>query len=154
MPAAGPGGCWGFAILPEQDAARPEAQAIAMARALLIFQDNQTLLDMLEPGYSAKLRHCGHLHRINISSMHEQLQQPNISAPSCCAEGCGRCQRIACPASAADEDAAYRETPRQMADGLSQVISPAAWPFTLLIAVPWRRSLSLSRFKTGRGGCW
>ena len=49
-------------------------------------QDNETLLKILVAVYSAKLRHCNRVHRINIASMSEQLAEPRISARYCKSE--------------------------------------------------------------------
>ena len=43
-------------------------------------QDNETLLTILASGYSAKLRHCGRVHRINIASMSEQIDDDLVIA--------------------------------------------------------------------------
>ena len=105
----------------------PEAEAIAMASAMfgealniqvllehllghavdvVFHQDNETLLKVLVAGYSAKLRHCNRVHRINIASMSEQLAEPHISARYCKSED-------------------------QVSNGLTKIIAPAEWPRTL-----------------------
>ena len=40
-------------------------------------QDNQAAIAVLQAGYSAKLRHVGRVHRVNIASIHEQLVEEN-----------------------------------------------------------------------------
>ncbi|CAE7489935.1 unnamed protein product [Symbiodinium natans] len=105
----------------------PEAEAIAMASAMfgealniqvmmehllgraidvVFHQDNETLLKVLATGYSAKLRHCNRVHRVNIASMSEQLESPQVTAVYCKSES-------------------------QIANGLTKVIPPAEWPHTL-----------------------
>ena len=105
----------------------PEAEAIAMVSAMfgealniqvllehllghavdvVFHQDNETLLKVLVSGYSAKLRHCNRVHRINIASMSEQLAEPHISARYCKSED-------------------------QVSNGLTKIIAPAEWPRTL-----------------------
>ena len=105
----------------------PEAEAIAMASAMfgealniqvllehllghavdvVFHQDNETLLKVLVAGYSAKLRHCNRVHRINIASMSEQLAEPHISAR-------------------------YGKSEDQVSNGLTKIIAPAEWPRTL-----------------------
>ena len=105
----------------------PEAEAVAMASAMfsealniqvllehllghainvVFHQDNETLLKVLVAGYSAKLRHCNRVHRINIASMREQLALPHVSACYCKSED-------------------------QVANGLTKIIAPADWPCTL-----------------------
>ncbi|CAE7197419.1 unnamed protein product [Symbiodinium natans] len=105
----------------------PEAEAIAMASAMfgealniqvmmehllgraidvVFHQDNETLLKVLATGYSAKLRHCNRVHRVNVASMSEQLESPQVTAVYCKSES-------------------------QIANGLTKVIPPAEWPHTL-----------------------
>ena len=38
-------------------------------------QDNPAAITVMITGYSAKLRHCGRVHRVNVASTHEQLEQ-------------------------------------------------------------------------------
>ena len=38
-------------------------------------QDNQAAITVIQSGYSAKLRHAGRVHRVNVTSIHEQLDQ-------------------------------------------------------------------------------
>ena len=71
-------------------------------------QDNETLLKVLASGYSAKLRHCNRVHRVNIASMSEQLESPQVTAVYCKSES-------------------------QIASGLTKVILPAEWPHTLAL---------------------
>ena len=79
----------------------PEAEAIAMAAAMfseainaktflqhllgfncktVYHQDNEALLKILAAGYSPKLRHCGRVHRVNIASMSEELDEDRVEA--------------------------------------------------------------------------
>ncbi|CAE7244859.1 RPS6KA5 [Symbiodinium natans] len=73
---------------------------------VVFHQDNETLLKVLATGYSAKLRHCNRVHRVNIASMSEQLESPQVTAVYCKSES-------------------------QIANGLTKVIPPAEWPHTL-----------------------
>ena len=38
-------------------------------------QDNQAAITVIQSGYSAKIRHAGRVHRVNVTSIHEQLDQ-------------------------------------------------------------------------------
>ena len=101
----------------------PEAEAIAMSGAMFseaintqtllqhllgfnvattYHQDNEAVLRILASGYSAKLRHCGRVHRINVAAMSEQLTSENITAQYC-------------------------PTQEQIANGFTKVIAPAEW---------------------------
>ena len=101
----------------------PEAEAIAMASALfgetlniqetvslllqqsvpVVFeQDNEALIKILKTGYSAKLRHVGRVHRINVASMTEVLSGDDISCRYC-------------------------HTKDQIANGLTKIIVPSEW---------------------------
>ncbi|CAE6921679.1 RE1 [Symbiodinium sp. CCMP2592] len=101
----------------------PEAEAISMASALFgetlnvqetvslllqqsipaVFeQDNEALIKILKAGYSAKLRHMGRVHRINVASMAEVLAGDDISCRYC-------------------------HTKDQIANGLTKVIVPCEW---------------------------
>ena len=100
-----------------------EAEAISMASALfgetlniqetvslllqqsvpVVFeQDNEALIKILKAGYSAKLRHMGRVHRINVASMSEVLAGDDISCRYC-------------------------HTKDQIANGLTKVIVPGEW---------------------------
>ena len=46
-------------------------------------QDNEAVIRILASGYSAKLRHSGRVHRINIAAMSEQLASENVTAVYC-----------------------------------------------------------------------
>ena len=70
-------------------------------------QDNETLLTILASGYSAKLWHCGRVHRINIASMSEQIEDDLVVATYC-------------------------PTKEQIANGLTKVINACEWP-TMLV---------------------
>ena len=69
-------------------------------------QDNQAAITVVQSGYSAKLRHAGRVHRVNVASTHEQLDQ-----------------------GAFDFD--YGETTAQLANGFTKVIGQAEWQQTL-----------------------
>ena len=106
----------------------PEAEMIAVASAMfsevinlqtfletackdpvpMIFhQDNETVLTILKSGYSAKLRHLGRVHRVDVASMSEILEQESYSAQ-------------------------YINSKDQLANGLTKVIPPAEWPAMLV----------------------
>ena len=106
----------------------PEAEMIAMASAMfsevinlqtfletvckdpvpMIFhQDNETVLTILKSGYNPKLRHLGRVHRVNVASMTEILEQEKFSAQ-------------------------YINSKDQLANGLTKVIPPAEWPSMLV----------------------
>ena len=106
----------------------PEAELIAMSTAMFteVFnvqtmlehlmqrpvpvnyrQDNQAVVQILETGYSAKLRHAPRVHRVNVSSVHEVLQDEHMHAVW------------------------YTQTSEQIANGLTKVITPAEWPAML-----------------------
>ena len=101
----------------------PEAECIAMASALFgdvinlqtflqgalrspvpvkFYQDNQTVLKILETGYSAKLRHLPRVHKVNIASMSEIFEDPEYSAE-------------------------YIRSNEQVANGLTKIIAPIEW---------------------------
>ena len=105
----------------------PEAEAISMASALFgetlnvqdtlqmllqkpvpvtFEQDNEALIKILKSGYSFKLRHMGRVHRINIASMSELLNQDNVLCNYC-------------------------DTKSQIANGLTKVIAPCDWSHML-----------------------
>ena len=44
------------------------------------FQDNSAVLQVLEAGYSARLRHCGRVHKVNIAAVSEALQDESVNA--------------------------------------------------------------------------
>ena len=106
----------------------PEAEAIAMSAAMFseainiqsflqhllgyccrttYHQDNETWLTVLATGYSAQLRHCGQVHRVNIASMSEQIDDDLVVATYC-------------------------PTKEQIANGLTRVIGPCDWPSMLV----------------------
>ena len=109
----------------QQSVARstPEAEAIAMSGAMFseainvqtfmqhllscnvpttYHQDNEAVIRILASGYSAKLRHSGRVHRINIAAMSEQLASENVTAVYC-------------------------HTQEQIANGFTKAIPPAEW---------------------------
>lgn len=104
----------------------PEAELIAMATAMFTEvmnvqsmlerllerpvrvncrQDNQAMVQILESGYSAKLRHAPRVHRVNVSSVHEVLTE--------------------------HQSVFYTQTHDQIANGLTKVITPPEWPAML-----------------------
>ena len=68
-------------------------------------QDNQATITVMNSGYSAKLSHCGRVHRVNVASIYEQLEQDIFTLRYC-------------------------ETSTQAANGLIKIISPAEWQQT------------------------
>ena len=70
------------------------------------WQDNNALLQVLRAGYSAKLRHCGRVHKVNVASITEALKEENFSAEHC-------------------------STMLQRANGFTKVIPPQEWTVTL-----------------------
>ena len=71
------------------------------------WQDNIAVLQVLQAGYSAKPRHCGRVHRINVASLPGALQDPSLKAERC-------------------------PTQLQKANGLTKIIPPHEWITTLL----------------------
>ena len=49
-------------------------------------QDNQATITILEAGYSAKLRGANRVHRVNIASIHEQLEKKVFCLDYCMSE--------------------------------------------------------------------
>ena len=70
------------------------------------WQDNNAVLQVLRAGYSAKLRHCGRVHKVNVASITEALKEENFSAEHC-------------------------STMLQRANGFTKVIPPQEWTVTL-----------------------
>ena len=69
-------------------------------------QDNSAVLQVLKAGYSAKLRHTGRVHKVNVASIAEALEDKSISASHCV-------------------------TLDQKANGFTKIIPPNEWPMTL-----------------------
>ena len=69
-------------------------------------QDNQAAIAVLQSGYSAKLRHVGRVHRVNIASIHEQLEDNTFLLEYC-------------------------DTKLQLANGLTKIINGVEWQTTL-----------------------
>ena len=69
-------------------------------------QDNSAVLQVLKAGYSAKLRHTGRVHTVNVASIAEALEDKSISASHCV-------------------------TLDQKANGFTKIIPPNEWPMTL-----------------------
>ena len=70
------------------------------------FQDNNAVLQVLEAGYSAKLRHCGRVHKVNVASISEALEDESLTAEHC-------------------------TTREQKANGFTKIVPPIEWPLTL-----------------------
>jgi hypothetical protein len=47
------------------------------------YQDNSAVLQVLKAGYSARLRHTGRVHKVNVASVSEALEDETISADHC-----------------------------------------------------------------------
>lgn len=73
---------------------------------LCMWQDNNAVLQVLKAGYSAKLRHCNRVHRVNVASLSESLQDPTVRAERC-------------------------PTDMMKANGLTKIIQPNVWTSTL-----------------------
>ena len=69
-------------------------------------QDNETIIKIIQAGYSAKLRHAPRVHRVNIASLHDLLEEGAF-------------------------DLVYCHTKCQLANGLTKVITPQEWPAML-----------------------
>ena len=69
-------------------------------------QDNSAVLQVLKAGYSAKLRHTGRVHKVNVASIAEALEDESISASHCI-------------------------TSDQKANGFTKIIPPNEWSMTL-----------------------
>ena len=79
---------------------------VGMHVPIVFEQDNQAAITVMTTGYSAKLRQCGRVHRANVASIHEQLEQEIFTLRYC-------------------------ETSAQAANGLTKVITPSEWQQTL-----------------------
>ena len=69
-------------------------------------QDNQAAIAVLQAGYSAKLRHVGRVHRVDIASIHEQLVDETFLLEYC-------------------------ESKVQSANGLTKIINGVEWHMTM-----------------------
>ena len=69
-------------------------------------QDNQATITILEAGYSAKLRGANRVHRVNIASIHEQLEKKVFQLDYCMSED-------------------------QRANSLTKIVPPMHWPEAL-----------------------
>lgn len=69
-------------------------------------QDNQAAITVLQSGYSAKLRHAGRVHRVNIASIHDQLVDETFTLEYC-------------------------ESKQQIANGLTKIINGIEWQETM-----------------------
>ena len=72
---------------------------------LLFHQDNDAALKILKNKYSAKLRHMNRVHKVNVASLCEVLEQEGVTA-------------IYCP------------TADQRANGFTKIIPPHEWKAT------------------------
>ena len=79
---------------------------VVMHVPIVFEQDNQAAIAVMTTGYSAKLRPCGRIHRVNAAPIHEQLEQEILTLRYC-------------------------ETSTQAANGLTKIITPAEWQETL-----------------------
>ena len=70
---------------------------------LIIHEDNQATIQVVEQGYSSKLRHITRTHKINLGSLNEVLQQKGIKVQ-------------------------YIETTQQAADIFTKALEPLKWP--------------------------
>lgn len=69
-------------------------------------QDNQAAIATLHSGYSAKLRHVGRVHRVNIASINEQLEEGTFELEYC-------------------------ESKMQLANGFTKIINGVEWQETM-----------------------
>ena len=82
-------------------------ESLAESKVPVVFeQDNQAAITVMQSGYSAKLRHTGRVHRVNVASIHEQLEQGAFDLDYC--------------------DAAL-----QVANGFTKIIGTSEWNSTL-----------------------
>ena len=82
-------------------------ESLTEVRVAVSFQqDNQAAVTVIQSGYSAKLRHAGRVPRVNVASIHEQLDQGVF-------------------------DLDYCETTARLANGFAKVIGQAEWQQTL-----------------------
>ena len=51
---------------------------VGMHVPIVFEQDNTAAIAVMNSGYSAKLRHCGRVHRVNVASIHEQLETRSV----------------------------------------------------------------------------
>ena len=59
-------------------------ESLAERKVSVVFeQDNQAAITVIQAGYSAKLRHAGRVHRVNVASVHEQLEQEAFELHYC-----------------------------------------------------------------------
>lgn len=72
---------------------------------LIFHQDNDAVLKILKNKYSAKLRHMNRVHKVDVASLCEILQQRGVST-------------IYCP------------TAEQRANGVTKIIPPYEWNAT------------------------
>ena len=69
---------------------------------LVIQEDNQATIKVAEAGFSAKMRHIQRTHKVNLSSLKEQLEQPEV-------------------------DLRYIKTDLQAADVFTKALEPQKW---------------------------
>jgi hypothetical protein len=70
---------------------------------LIIHEDNQATIQVVERGYSSKLRHITRTHKVNLGSLSEVLQDKGIKIQ-------------------------YVETTKQAADIFTKALEPIKWP--------------------------
>ena len=62
-------------------------ETLTESKVEIVFeQDNQATIAILEAGYSAKLRGANRVHRVNIASIHEQLEKKVFRLDYCMSE--------------------------------------------------------------------
>ena len=69
-------------------------------------QDNDAVLKILKNKYSARLRHLGRVHKVNVASLCEVLEEDEVEA-------------LYCPSA------------EQRANGFTKIIPPQEWQSTL-----------------------
>ena len=83
--------------------------------ALICQQDNASVIQIVHGGYSPKLRHMKKVHKLNLSSVYEVFEDPNVKRQ-------------------------YVETAVQSADPFAKALEPCKWPNALelmSIKPPW-----------------
>jgi len=73
---------------------------------LIINEDNQATIQVVERGYSSKLRHITRTHKVNLGSLCELLQEKGIKIQ-------------------------YVESAKQAADIFTKALEPIKWPNAL-----------------------
>jgi hypothetical protein len=73
---------------------------------LIILEDNQATIKVVRKGYSPKLRHISRTHKVNLGSIKEELEKPEVSIEYC-------------------------HTTFQAADIFTKALAPMKWPNAL-----------------------